>query len=140
MELVELPYLAIGAPAQIAVTGVSQVEMRDLLETARRIKARGKLVGDRLVVNKVVCAGRADGQFVELLGTDHAPFEAGDLGARQGRTVFEILGANLRPYLKLFVVRGQGVEMLLSLVKRCGIAVRRVGKRTIEVKLCRFKK
>ena len=44
----------------------------------------------------------------------------------------------LRPYFELPVVSCQSLEMLLFLVGKCGIPGCRVGKRTIEAKLCRF--
>src|SRR5258708_29189761 len=37
MDLFELSYLALGPPAKIAIPGVPQIEMRNLLEAARRI-------------------------------------------------------------------------------------------------------
>ena len=90
--------------------------MRDLLETARRVEARGELVGERLVVDKAVCARRADGLFVKALGVELAAFDACDLGADQRGAVLEILRAILRPDFELPVVSGQSLEMLLSLV------------------------
>ena len=88
--------------------------MRDLLETACRVEARGELVGERLIVDKAVCARRADGLFVEVLGIELAAFDACDLCAYQRGAVFEILRAILRPYFELSVVSGQSLEMLLS--------------------------
>ena len=75
--------------------------MRDFLEAARRVEARGELVGERLVVDKAVCAGRADGLFVEALGIELAAFDPGDLRADQRGAVLEILRAILRPDLEL---------------------------------------
>ena len=114
IQLVELPHLAIGAPTEIAVPGVAQVGIRDLLETACRVKPRGELVGDRLVVDKTVCVRRTDGLFVKLLGIERAAFDACDLRADQRGAVFEILRAMLRPYFELPVVICQRLEMLLS--------------------------
>src|ERR1700694_4285391 len=65
MELFELPYLPIGSPTQIAVAGVLQIHTGDLLEATRRVEAGGQFIGERLVVDKAVCASRADGLFVE---------------------------------------------------------------------------
>src|SRR5712675_1898969 len=77
MKLFELPHLAIGSPAQIAVAGVLQIHTGDLLEPTRRIKARSQLVGERLVVDKAVCACRADGLFVKVHGIERAAFDPG---------------------------------------------------------------
>ena len=128
IQLVELPHLAVGAPAQIAVAGVPQIHVRDLLEAARRVEARGEFVGERLVVNEAVGARRADGLFVEALGVELAAFQAGDLGADQRGAVLEVLRAILRPDLELSVVGGQSLQMLLALVGGCGIAAGGAGQ------------
>ena len=110
IQLVELPHLAIGSPAQIAVAGVPQIHMGNLLEATRRVEARGEFVGERLVVDKAVGAGRADGLFVEPLGIELAAFDAGDLRADQRGAVLEILRAILGPDLELSVVGGQCLD------------------------------
>src|SRR5262245_10377123 len=112
--------------------------MRDLLKATCRIEARGELIGERLIVHKSVRLRRADGLFVQPLGIELAALNARDLGAHQCGAVFKILRADLRPYLELFVVSDQSLEMLRSLVGTCGIPGCRVGKRTIEMKLCGF--
>ena len=94
---VELPHLAIGSPTEVAVPGIPQVPMRDLLETACRVEARSEFVGERLIMDKAVCVRRADRLLVEALGIKLAAFDACDLGAHQRGAVFEILRAILRP-------------------------------------------
>ena len=79
--------------------------MGDRLKAARRVEAGGEFVGERLVVNKAVCVGRADGLFVEALGVERAALEAGDLRADQRGAVLEILRAVRGPHLELAVVR-----------------------------------
>src|SRR5215469_9438236 len=64
MELFELPHLSVSSPLEVATPGISEVEMRDLLEAARRVKTRGQLIGERLVVKKAVGPCRADGLFI----------------------------------------------------------------------------
>src|SRR3984957_272896 len=100
--------------------------MGDRFKTARRVEARGQLLGKRRIVDKAVCAGRADGLFVAALGIELAASNACDLGAHQRGAVFEILRAILRPYFELSVMDGQSLEMLPSLVGYRGIAARRV--------------
>src|SRR3984893_5585932 len=78
IHLIELPHLAIGSPPQIAVPGVSQVEMRYFIEATRRVEARSQFIGERLIVNKAVGACRADGLFVEVHGIERAAFDPGD--------------------------------------------------------------
>src|SRR6516162_10196859 len=104
--------------------------MGDLRKPTRRVKARGKLVGERLIVDKAIRMCRVDRLLVKKLRIELAAFDAGNLGARQGRSVFEIVRAILRPYFELSVVSRQGREMLLALDGRSGIAARGVGERT----------
>jgi hypothetical protein len=52
--------------------------MGDRFKTTRRVEARGQLVGERLIVDKAVCAGRADGLFVEALGIEFSALKAGN--------------------------------------------------------------
>lgn len=112
--------------------------MRDLREPTRRVEARGKVVGDRLIVDKAVRVRRTDGLFVKTLSIELAALYARDLRARQCGAVFEIVGAILCPYCEQPVVSRQGLEMLLSLVGRRGIGACGVRKRAIEVILRRF--
>jgi hypothetical protein len=42
------------------------------LETTRHVKAGGQFVGERLIVDKAVCASGADGLFVQTLGIELA--------------------------------------------------------------------
>src|SRR5262249_29206250 len=116
MELIELPYLAIGSPPQVAVAGFLQVRACGRLKPARPIEPRGQYVGKGLVVDKAVSAWRADGLFVKLLGVDRAAFDPRDLRAYQRGAVLKILRAVLRPCFELPVVGGQGLEVLLPLV------------------------
>src|ERR1700730_3875569 len=83
-RLVELSNLAIGSPAKVALTRLPQIHARDLLEAAARVKARGQFVSERLVVDKAVGAGRADGLFVEAHRLDIAAVDAGDFRSHQG--------------------------------------------------------
>ena len=97
IHLVELPHLAVGAPTEVAVRGRRADRRGDLLEAARRVEARGKLVGERLVVDEAVRAGRADGLFVEALGVELAALDAGDLRADQRGAVSQNSPGSSRP-------------------------------------------
>src|SRR5258708_27298304 len=99
MHLVELPHLAISSPAQIAVAGVLQIHPGNLLETTRGIEAGSELVGERLLANKVVCAGRADGLFVEAFGLEPPALEPINLGAGHRRAILETILAIHPPEL-----------------------------------------
>src|ERR1700736_2142595 len=115
MKLFELPHLAIGSPAEIAVAGILQIHAGNLLEAARRIEAGSEFIGERLVVNKAVCAGRADGLFVEAFGIEVPACDPRNLGADQRRAVLEIVRAIRRPELELLVMRRDSVHVLLPL-------------------------
>src|SRR5262245_8896578 len=138
IQLIELAHLAVGSPTQIAVPGAPQIRMGDFLETTRRVEARGEVIGKRLIVDKAVCLCREDRLFVKMLSVDCAAFYSCDFRAHQCGPVFEVLWAILRPYFELPLVSCQSLEMPLSLVGSCGVPGCRMGKRTVEVKLCRF--
>ena len=116
IHLVELPHLAVGSPTQVAVAGVSKVEMRDLIEATRRVEPRGELVSERLIVNKAVDAGRADGLLVQAFGIEFAAFQSGHLGADQRGAVLEIFRAILCPDFELSVMGSQGRHVPPALV------------------------
>src|SRR5258708_39054205 len=87
-QLVELSHLAVGSPPLIAVTGVLQVCMCNLLKSTSCIEPCGNLVGKRLVMDKAICMRGANGLFIELLRVEQTAFDTGDLRAYQCSTVF----------------------------------------------------
>src|SRR5712675_2282775 len=99
IRLVKLAHLAISSPTQVAVPGVSQVELRDLLEAPCRVEARSEFIGQRLIVEKTVGAGRTDGLFVKAHRLNLAAFNARDLGGYERRTTLEIFRAMRCPHL-----------------------------------------
>src|SRR5215510_2959538 len=104
--MVELFYLAIGSPTEVAVPGFAQIRIRDSVERARRVKAGGGLVGNRLIMDESVCVRGADRLFIEPHRVELAAFYSCDFRANQGGAIFEILGAILRPNCELFKVSG----------------------------------
>ncbi|CAB3810364.1 hypothetical protein LMG28614_07258 [Paraburkholderia ultramafica] len=133
ISLVELLYLAVGTPTQVAVARVLQIQPGNLLKTARRIEAGREFAGERLIVDKAMLLRRVDGLLVELFGIKHAAFDAGDLRPDQCGTVFEILRTILRPDLQLPVMCSDSLQKLLPLAGWCGVAPARPGQRTIKV-------
>src|SRR5258705_2623166 len=101
MKLIELAHLAIGSPPQVAVPGVSQVEMRYFIEATGRVEARSKFVGERLVLDEAIDAGRADALLIEPHSIDVTTFQASDLGSDQRGAVFEVLWPLVAPDLEL---------------------------------------
>src|SRR5882672_9833887 len=89
VTLVELPHFAERAPPKIAVPRVSQIGVGDGLKAARRVEARGQLMGQALVLDEAVLARRVDGLFVEALGVQFPLFQTRELGANQCRPVCE---------------------------------------------------
>ena len=79
--------------------------MRNFIEATRRIEARSELVGERLILDEAVGAGRPDGLLVEILGIQRTAFDPGDLRSDQCCAVLEVLRAIRRPDLELPVVR-----------------------------------
>src|ERR1700733_4699154 len=123
MKLFELPNLAFGSPTQIAVAGVLQIRAGNLFEAMRRVEAGSQFIGERLVVNKAVRAGRTDGLFVEAHPVKIASILAGNLGAHQRGAVLEIVRAIRRPYLELLIMCRKSLEVLLPFSSWDGIAV-----------------
>src|ERR1700688_3507160 len=83
IHLIELPHLAIGSPPLVAVPGVLQVEMRYFIEATGRVEARSKFIGERLVLDEAIDAGRADAPLIEPHSIDVTAFKASDLGSDQ---------------------------------------------------------
>src|ERR1700758_5155955 len=110
---VELPYLAIGSPTQIAGAGVAQIEIGDVVDATRPVKRRSALMGDRFVVDEAVGAGRANGLVVEAHRISIAAAQAGDLRPDQRGAVLEVLRAMLRPDFELPLMGGNSVQMSL---------------------------
>src|SRR5215831_16118376 len=104
--MVELLYFAISSPTEIAVPGFPQISIRDFVEPACRVEARGDLVGNRLIMDESVRVCGADRLFIEAHRVEVAAFYSCDFRANQGGAIFEILGAILRPYFELFKVSG----------------------------------
>src|SRR6266851_2060612 len=99
IRLVELPHLPVGSPMEITVTGVPQIQVRELLEPTRRVKACGQFVSERLIVNKAICAGRADRLLVKTLSIEIAAFDPGDLCADKCSAVRKVLRTIVGPLL-----------------------------------------
>jgi hypothetical protein len=99
-----LPHLPKGSPTEITISGIPQIQVRDLPESTRRVKARGQFVSERLIVNKAICTSRADRLLVETLSIELAAFDPGDLCADKCNAVLEIFRAVLHPNVELVVV------------------------------------
>jgi hypothetical protein len=132
----ELPDLSVGAPAAITVMGIAQIRSRDRLEAPRSVETSRQLVGERLVLNKLVLACRLDSRFVEALGIQLSAFYAGDFRVDQQRAVLEILRTVLSPFRKLFVMGGQSVDMPPVLSRKLLVAGCRMAECAIEVTFC----
>jgi hypothetical protein len=107
MRLIQLPHFAVCAPAEVTVPGVSQVEVSDLLEALRCVEARSHFIRERLIVNKAVDTGRADGTLVQAHCVRIAALNARDLGTDQRGAALEILATVRCQNLELLVVNGQ---------------------------------
>src|ERR1700746_413292 len=90
-QLIELPHLSGGSPAEIAITRIPQIHTCKLLKSAPCVKACGKLVSERFVVHEAIGLSRADGLFVEVHGITITALDPCDLRADQCGAGFEIL-------------------------------------------------
>src|ERR1700721_1037273 len=136
---VELPHLAIGAPAKIALPGIAQMGVGGCLGAARIVEPGGELISDGFVLNEAVVAGCPNRPLVEAHRVEVAAFDPRDFGAYQCGTVFEILGAVLRPYCKLPMGIVQSFEVCLSRALACRIKSAGPGESAVKVMLRRFK-
>ncbi len=132
---IELPHLAVGAPAQITIPGVPEIGVGNALEAACRIEARGNLIGDGLVVHEAVRARRTDGLLVQPLGVEFPPLDPGHLRPDECRPVGKILRAMQRPGVELLQVFRQPRAMIFAVLKRGEFMDRRMAKRIVEVVL-----
>src|SRR5246127_4696013 len=133
VHLVELPHFSIGSPEQIAAARVLEVGMGIGLEATGSVEARGHFVGERLVVDQAVVAGRSDGLVIETLSIELPPVKAGDLGADQRGATRKVFRAVFGPLLELAVVGGQALLVLGSLSIRRRLAERDQRQRSIQV-------
>ena len=101
--------------------GVSHVKVRELLEAARCVETRRELVGERLVVDEAVCAGGANGLFVQTLGVELPACKARDLGANQRGAALEVLRAMRRSNPELSMVGSECVAVVSALFGRCAV-------------------
>src|SRR5262249_32211748 len=111
IKRVDLPNLAAGPPARIAKPRVSHIRTSNLAEAARRVETRSKLVGETLVVDKSVRVSRADGPLIKILGVELSSLDAGDFGADQRGSIFEVLRTMAGPGFKLPMMNSQRVMM-----------------------------
>ena len=132
IQLLELANLAFSAPTEVAVPRIPQVGRRNLLEAARRVKASGPLVGDRLIVDKAVGVRRTHGFLIEVLSFEHAAFNPGDFRTNDRCAVLEGHRVVLGPHLELLVVTGQSLEVLPPLVARGEVTGCSMRERTIK--------
>ena len=138
IELLELSNLCVRAPAAIAVAGIPQVGRRNFLEAARRVKASGPLVGDRLIVDKALGVRRTHGFLIEVLSVEHAAFNPGDFRTHDRCAILKGDRVVLGPHVELLVVTDESLEVLPPLVARGNIVGCRMRERTVEVKFDGF--
>src|SRR5256885_16896926 len=138
MELIELPHLAVGAPAQVAVPGLSQVDLGDPLDSSRCVEARCELARERLVVDESVRPRRGDRPLVEAHRVGMAALDARDLGADEYGSVLEVRWAVLGPLLELAMVSCQCLLVPGAFRGGCRIAERSPGQRGVELVVCQL--
>src|SRR5258708_27294679 len=70
VRLLELLYLAVGAPAEIAVPGVPQIGVADRFEAAIQIKSTLDFFGNSLVMHETIFAFEPDALLVDTHHVD----------------------------------------------------------------------
>src|SRR5260370_16746669 len=76
MQLLELSYLTIRAPAQITAFSVLQVSAGNFFEPASCIEPCGNFVGNSFILYKPIRVRLADALFIELLRIDLPAFNS----------------------------------------------------------------
>src|ERR1700728_810512 len=133
VAFVELLHLAMGAPAVIAISRVTEIGVGDSLEAARCMEPRRQLAGESFILDEAVLARQSNSLFVEALCVETPIFDAGYLRRDQSIAILEILGAGLRPDFKLLVMLFQFCQKPRSIVDRGIVVVRRPSQRAIEM-------
>src|SRR5262249_1973778 len=105
----------------------------------RGVEARGKLVGDRLLVDEAVYTGGADGRFVKLLGIERAIFDARDLSSDERGASLEVLRAVLGPLPDLAMLGVPCLPMPVTLRGGSRMAERSSDQRGVEFIVCLLK-
>ena len=139
IELIELPHLAVGSPAQIAVAGVSQIQLRELLEapaprkSARPVRWRAPRCGQSRLPGPSgwpVRKGPSASSARPSIRAISAPTSAARFSKFSGQFAAQISSCRW--------CVDQSLDMLLALVCRCGVARCGAGQRAVEVILRRF--
>src|SRR5580658_3057781 len=139
VQFAELLYFSVSSPMRVEGSGVLQIRICDLRQSANSIEARCHFVGQRFTVNEAVHVCGVDSLLVKLFGVERAAFDAGNFRSNQCGAAFEILRAKFCPYCQTFVVSCESIEMFLALARRRGIAARRANKCTVKFVFCHLK-
>src|SRR6202044_4121589 len=115
MKPIELPHLAVGAPAEITLPRIAQMGVSGCLGTARIVEPGGHLIGKGFVLYEAAVAGRTNGLLVEAYGVEVAAFDPGQLRLDECRPVGEILGAMQCPGVELLQVFRQPRAMIFAI-------------------------
>src|SRR6185369_15369553 len=89
IALFELPNLALGPPARKAAMRLLEVGAAARRMAPGEMEFPGKLMGEPLVLDEALVAGRLNGLLVEAHGLAVMPFEPRDLGRYQRVLVAE---------------------------------------------------
>src|SRR5260370_12518227 len=79
MQLLELSYLTIRAPAQITAFSVLQVSAGNFFEPASCIEPCGTFVVNSFILYKAIRVRCPDGLFIELLRVEQTSFDPREL-------------------------------------------------------------
>src|SRR5579863_7604058 len=140
IKSIELPYLAVGAPAEIAVPRLAQMGIGGCLGATRAVEPGGHLIGYAFVLHETMLASRTNGLLVQTHGVDIPPLDPGHLRLNERRPVDKILGAIEGPGVVLLPVFRQPRAMIFAIFSRGRIIDCRMTKRIVEVVLRELQK
>src|SRR5260370_2556335 len=87
-----MQHLSVRAPMQRAIASIWQLQMCDLLKTARTVETSSQFASDCLMMDEPVGVCGANRLFVQAHCLGFATFYSGYLGADQGGSVLKISG------------------------------------------------
>ena len=130
-----MPHLAIGAPAQIAVTGSDEIHLGDVLEAARRIEARGHFAGEGLVMDETAARAERIACSYSRSASSSRPSIRATSAPTSAARLAKFSGQWSRPGVELLQVFRQPRAMIFAVLRRGGIMDCRMAKRIVEVVL-----
>ncbi|MNP18768.1 hypothetical protein D3C76_1112620 [compost metagenome] len=98
---IQLAYLPLGPPAQVAITSVAKVGTGNPGQPPGAIETRRQFAGQRLDMHEAAVTRQLDSLLIEMLGLDQSSFHPCNFCPHQCQPAGEGCRALLRPDLQL---------------------------------------